>query len=158
MNRTLALLALLALSIAKAHASDIQSIDCHYTNPGAKDHVIVSLKDPQNGTFSYSTGIVDDDQNTGSIGILRDADSNEPGKKDFARFTARWMTVQDGSKITVEFHFSMPKNLVFKNSNSFKAGLTTNIIDYNQTKPLSLDSDDELVCSAKIGPTNATRQ
>lgn len=148
MNQALALTALFALSISTAHAAT-QNIDCHFQNPASTDHVVISLTDPQTGSFYYTTGVSSegDDQDTGRIGLTEE-DSKIDATK--TRFVAKWMTVQDGSKVTVEFHYSMPKNLIFKTSDSFKAGLTTNIIDGASKLPASLNADDELTCVAKL--------
>jgi len=142
-------LTLLALSIPDARAAnETQYIDCKFPNPASNDHVVVSLNDSQSGSFFYTTGVSDDgdDQDTGRIGLIREDSKTDPTK---ALFVARWMTVQDGSKVTLEFHFSMPKELIFKASGSFKAGLTTNIIDGNK-QALYLKSDDDLTCFSRL--------
>lgn len=145
---------LITLISFQAHATDqTQYIDCKFENPNNNDHVIVSLDDTQNGTFLYTAGVDDEDDNqhTGVIGLKRQGD-----KEQTAHFLAKWSTVQDGSRITVEFHFSMPKDLVFKVSNSFKSGLTTNIID-EQSKTAPLTSADDLTCFARLYPKNQSK-
>jgi hypothetical protein len=149
MNMALTLTALLSLSINSAHAAATQFIDCHFQNPASTDHVVISLTDPQTGSFYYTTGVNSDgnDQDTGRIGIVQEDSKNDTTK---ARFVAKWMTVQDGSKVTVEFHFSMPKSLVFKTGDPFKTTLTTNILDGGSKLPASLNADDDLTCIAKL--------
>ncbi len=156
--------ALSLLALTSAHAADeTQYIDCHFLNSESNDHIIISLKDPQNGTFFYTAGLDQDgeSQNTGKLFITRVEDSkNNPAKKDTAQFSAKWNTDQDGGTVTIEFLFSMPKALVFKTSNSFKAGLQTNIADNliastsKNSKPFSLSSDDDLNCFARLYPKN----
>lgn len=149
-------MALLALSTQSSQAGSVQHIDCRFPNPASTDHVIVSLENPRSGTFFYTTGISDDEeeQTTGSISLHQEEDSKDPNKKDFSRYRAAWTSIQDGSKVTVDFHFSMPKSLVFKASDSFKAGFTTSINDQSSGKhPLSLTANDELTCFSRLYPS-----
>jgi hypothetical protein len=138
---------------AAATAADIQYISCSFANPDSMDRVVVSLKSPYKGTFFYTTGVDDmgESHDTGSIGIDRIEDDKTHA--DEAKFLAKWMTVQDGSKITVEFHFSMPKEHVYKAAEFFNASLTTEIIDYDGSKAAShLHNKDELTCFARMYP------
>lgn len=149
MKTTLALSLLGLISIHSANAADTQFIDCHFTNSTSSDHVVVSLKDPQTGTFFYTPGIDDsgDEQNTGKLSLMKIEDSKTD--KDSAQFSSKWNTTQDGSSVTVEFLFSMPKNLIFKASNSFKAGFSTTITD---AALAPLHGNDALDCYSRIYP------
>jgi hypothetical protein len=136
-------------------ANDVQYIDCHFANPNSTDRVVVSLNSPFKGTFFYTTGFDDvgESHDTGSIGIDREEDAKTDAES--ASYLAKWMTVQDGSKITVEFHFKMPKAQVFKASDFFNAVLTTNIIDYKGKQQVSfLGSNEDLTCFSRIYPKN----
>lgn len=148
--KTLITLSLLTLlSINNSFAGDtVQYIDCRFPNPESTDHVVVSLKDTQNGTLFYTTGLDNngDDENTGKLSLVRLAD-----KKEYAQFSATWKTIQDGGVVLVEFHFSMPKNLIFKSSNSFMAGFSTTITD---AALAPLRANDDLECFSRIYPTN----
>ena len=139
-----------------AQAADLmtQYIDCHFANPASTDHVVVSLDNPLSGSFFYTTGLDDngDDQNTGRIGIRRLDDVKQDS--DQALFLAQFMTVQDGSKITVDFNFSMPKNLIFKASDFFHARLTTEINDNKDQFTSNLNTDDDLTCFSRLYPKN----
>ena len=148
---------LVGLTIASAHATDQkQTIECKFSNSNSKDHVNVTLNDPQSGTFYYSSNIEDsdDNQHTGLIGLNRVADPIKDSS--IAQFLAKWTTIQDGSYVTIEFHFSMPKELLMKSSKSFKAILATSIIDEAITpqaknaKPTAISASDDIQCSAKI--------
>jgi hypothetical protein len=142
-----------APAVAASTAADIQYISCSFANPDSMDRVVVSLKSPYKGTFFYTTGVDDmgESHDTGSIGIDRVDDDQAPA--DEAKFLAKWMTVQDGSKITVEFHFSMPKANVYKAADFFNASLTTDIIDYDGNKQsYRLKNKDELTCFARMYP------
>jgi len=149
------ILTIAALSTSAFASTDVQYIDCHFTNSNSNDRVVVSLNSPYKGTFFYTTGFDDsgESHDTGRIGIDREDDSKTDA--DSASFLAKWMTVQDGSKITVEFHFKMPKAQVFKTSDFFNAVLTTNIIDYKEKQQSSfLGSNEDLTCFARIYPKN----
>lgn len=141
---TLSLLALLSTS---ANAAQTQYIDCRFPNPDSTDHVIVSLQDTQKGTLFYTTGFDDngDSNNTGKLNMNRVEDSKD--SKDYAQFSAIWKTIQDGSAVLVEFHFSMPKNLLFKSSNYFKAGFVSTITDPTIAP---LRANDELECFTRL--------
>lgn len=131
-----------------------QYIDCHFANPASLDHVVVSLESPLKGSFFYTTGLDDngDDQNTGSL-ALRQVQNSDSTSKD-AFFLAQFMTVQDGSKITINFNFSMPKDLILKPSDFFHARLTTDIIDLFKSTNSNLSTDDELTCFARMYSKN----
>jgi hypothetical protein len=150
---SVALFTLLSNSNAKAEEL-IQYIDCHFANPASTDHVVVSLESSLSGSFYYTTGIDDqgNDQNTGRL-ALHQVESPASSSTD-ALFLAQFMTVQDGSKITINFNFSMPKDLLFKSSDFFNARLTTDIIDKNQWTHTNLTTDDELTCFARLYPKN----
>jgi len=142
-----------ASSVQAATAADIQYISCSFANPDSMDRIVVSLKSPYKGTFFYTTGVDDmgESHDTGSIGIDRVEDSKTDASE--TKFLAKWMTVQDGSKITVEFHFTMPTVNVYKAADFFNASLTTDIIDFNGNKQASmLSQKDELTCFARMYP------
>jgi hypothetical protein len=143
---------------AASTAADIQHISCSFANPDSMDRVVVSLKSPYKGTFFYTTGVDDmgESHDTGVIGIERVEDDKTHA--DEAKFLAKWMTVQDGSKITVEFHFIMPKEHVYKAADFFNASMSTEIIDYDGSKQLSrLHNKDELTCFARMYPAPAPK-
>lgn len=145
--------ALSMMSIGQANAAEeIQFIDCHFSNSDNNDHVVISMNDPQNGSFFYTTGILDsgEDQNTGKLSLQRVEESKRSSlKKEDTEFSAKWNTRQDGSRMTIEFLFSMPKSLVFKASDAFKADLQTTITD---SAIAPLHSSDHLDCFARIYP------
>ena len=143
----------------KAYAIvESQSIDCKYSTSENKDHILLSLKDTQNGTFYYSSEIetTGEDQNSGTLTMIRVDDSKAPlTKKDFSQFSSKLNTIEEHGTVEIEFLFSMPKNLILKSSNSFKASLATNIIDTEATpdkkqNAMNLHSEDDLVCVAHL--------
>lgn len=139
-------LALTSLSLTPAFAAnEKQYIDCKFPNPSSKDHVVLTLENAQRGLFSYTTGVEDtgEAQNTGQLAMYRIEDA----KKDLAQFSAKMKTIEDGGEVIVEFFFTMPKNLIFKNTTSFKAGFTTTITDIGKAP---LHANDELNCSSQL--------
>ena len=132
------------------HAADgTQSIECKFTNQDSKDRVLLTLDNPQSGTFLYVDGSDDKEnvQNTGKITLKRVEDSKDITKKDYAQFQAKWSTGQNDGWLMIEFDFSMPKNLILKNAAAFKAELSTNITDQ---KPSILNGNDALDCISKF--------
>lgn len=142
---------LLALTLISASfnpafaANEKQYIDCKFQNPNSKDHVVLTLENAQRGIFSYTTGVEDtgEAQNTGKLAMYRIEDV----KKDFAQFSAKMKTIEDGGEIIVEFFFTMPKTMLFKNSSSFKTGFNTTITDIGKSP---LRANDELTCSSEL--------
>ena len=56
--------------------------------------------------------------------------------------------------VTVDFNFSMPKNLIFKASDFFHARLTTEINDKKDQFTSNLNTDDDLTCFSRLYPKN----
>ena len=139
------------LGLPSAFGSNLtQYIDCHFPNPNSTEKVIVSLDSEYRGSFFYTTGLDDqgDDSNTGRLGLNRLEDT-KPNPAT-ANFLAQFMTVQDGSKITVNFNFSMPRELIFQKSDFFQARLTTDIIDLNKEQSFHHNTDDQLFCFSRL--------
>lgn len=142
--KTLITLVLTTLTLSPAYANnEKQYIDCKFPNPNSRDQVVVTLENAQRGLFSYTTGEEDtgEAQNTGKLNMYRIEDT----KKDLAQFSAKMKTIEDGGEIIVEFFFTMPKNLILKDSSSFKAGFMTSITDIGK---MPMHANDELNCTS----------
>lgn len=130
MKLTLALLAsLLTLSAQAA----VFKLDCTFTDPEVKDHILIELHSDQRGTFYYKA---ESDEATAAtsadkLDLLRVTSDRDD--------TAKWRVKTSD----VGLYFLMPANFVMKPADSFKASLLTKIDELN------LSNEQEMKCSSK---------
>jgi len=122
-----------------------QSIDCRFLDPSNTDHVMVSLKSDQVGSFFYSSG--DEEPGTANSDQLT-LNRVKPLHSGYAAFLAQVM-IPEGSG-SVQFTFEYPEASVMKPGTEVKALLTTEIFGLRSDASTGADTQ-ELVCSAQLG-------